>query len=279
MALNLQPLNAAELLDRTFSLYRKHFPLFVGIVTIPMLVYFLGRIVFVGIQSSSPADAVLTKVFITVTGGLILIVIQLFASLLAQGATTAAVSDVYLEQPSDIGKAYARLRGNLLNILFAMIFMGFVIGFGFLLLIVPGVIFMAAFALTIPATVIEKLTPVDAMRRSWELTKEGRWRVLIVLIIAAVLANIIALIFQVPGLIMAGFSAYRDPSTIPVLPRIVMETGSFIALCLVTPLGTIASSLLYYDQRVRKEGFDLQFMISSLESKEKGEEAPHQGIF
>lgn len=34
---------------------------------------------------------------------------------------------------------------------------------------------------------------------------------------------------------------------------------------LVGPLLTIALTLLYYDQRVRKEGFDLQLMMSNLE--------------
>jgi hypothetical protein len=29
---------------------------------------------------------------------------------------------------------------------------------------------------------------------------------------------------------------------------------------------TIALTLIYYDQRVRKEGFDLQLMLSTLES-------------
>jgi hypothetical protein len=34
----------------------------------------------------------------------------------------------------------------------------------------------------------------------------------------------------------------------------------------VGPIGTIAFSLVYYDQRVRKEAFDLQLMMSTLDS-------------
>jgi len=34
----------------------------------------------------------------------------------------------------------------------------------------------------------------------------------------------------------------------------------------VGPLATIALTLIYYDERVRKEGFDLQLMMASLQS-------------
>jgi hypothetical protein len=40
--------------------------------------------------------------------------------------------------------------------------------------------------------------------------------------------------------------------------------GSFIAGTLVIPIVTIAMSLFYYDMRVRKEGFDLQVMMSAV---------------
>jgi hypothetical protein len=42
--------------------------------------------------------------------------------------------------------------------------------------------------------------------------------------------------------------------------------GIFVSTSLVGALATIALSLIYYDQRVRKEGFDLQLMMSTLES-------------
>jgi hypothetical protein len=117
------------------------------------------------------------------------------------------------------------------------------------------------------------------MTRSWDLTKGSRWRVLTVIIIVGVIGFIVSLIFQIPGLILNTALRLGDPLNTSVLSQIVTQIGNFFALCLVTPLGTIATSLLYYDQRVRKEGFDLHLMISSLESGEsKSNEAPHMGI-
>jgi len=43
--------------------------------------------------------------------------------------------------------------------------------------------------------------------------------------------------------------------------------ASFISECLVGPLATIAFSLIYYDERVRKEAFDLQLMMMTLDAQ------------
>ena len=275
MALDIRPLTAAELLDRTFFLYRRHFTLFIGIVVIPLLVTLLANVVYLfytGMQSPTNASEVLST--IGRPERIILNVIQLLASLFAQGATVIAVSDVYLERPSGIGQSFARLRGKLFSTLFAMIFMGIVIGFGIIILIVPGIIFAVALSLTIPAVVIESRTPIDAMKRSWDLTRDGRRRVFAVFVLYFIVSIIVSLIFQLPGLIMETVLKFGDPSDISALPQIVTQVGNFFATCLATPLGTIASSLLYYDQRIRKEGFDLHLMVSSLESKGDGTPYP-----
>jgi hypothetical protein len=42
--------------------------------------------------------------------------------------------------------------------------------------------------------------------------------------------------------------------------------ANFLSACLVGPLATIAFSLVYFDERVRKEAFDLQLMMSTLDA-------------
>ena len=42
----------------------------------------------------------------------------------------------------------------------------------------------------------------------------------------------------------------------------LVQVGSFIAQVLVSPFLTIATAVFYYDLRVRKEAFDLQFMMN-----------------
>ena len=47
---------------------------------------------------------------------------------------------------------------------------------------------------------------------------------------------------------------------------VLLVISGFITQSLVGPLLTIALTLLYYDERVRKEGFDLQLMMSNFEN-------------
>jgi hypothetical protein len=48
--------------------------------------------------------------------------------------------------------------------------------------------------------------------------------------------------------------------------RVASLVATFISQCLVGPLATIAFSLVYYDERVRKEAFDLQLMMTTLDA-------------
>ncbi|MDR0842878.1 MAG: glycerophosphoryl diester phosphodiesterase membrane domain-containing protein [Acidobacteriota bacterium] len=258
MAMDLHPLDTGELIDRTFSLYRKHFLIFTGIVAIPQLVAFLIRLGVIGALS---AGSVVGSLLMS----LLALVVNLIVYAVSQGATVAAVSDVYLDRPTSIGKAYADSKGKLLNILFASIFISVATGFGFILLIVPGVIWMTAWSLAIPSVVMENMTPIDAMKRSWALTKDGRGRILLAMILVGILIFIISLVCQVPGMAMAGLAGMVNMGAASVVSQIVLQIGTFIANCVTVPLLAIAMSLIYYDQRVRKEGFDLQVMLSSLE--------------
>jgi hypothetical protein len=50
-----------------------------------------------------------------------------------------------------------------------------------------------------------------------------------------------------------------------ILSLIVISLSGFVAGCLTGPLATIGMSLVYYDERVRKEAFDLQLMMAGLD--------------
>jgi hypothetical protein len=77
----------------------------------------------------------------------------------------------------------------------------------------------------------------------------------------------VTMIWEVP-LFFFMFTALRShPTVLPAWFQVYAALGSFFTQCLVGPLLTIATALIYYDERVRKEGFDLQYMISNLETR------------
>jgi hypothetical protein len=56
----------------------------------------------------------------------------------------------------------------------------------------------------------------------------------------------------------------------------LIYAAGFLSGTVTGPLVTIGISLLYYDERVRKEAFDLQFMRLSLEPSPTSDAVPVQ---
>jgi hypothetical protein len=52
---------------------------------------------------------------------------------------------------------------------------------------------------------------------------------------------------------------------LPVWAQIAMPVAGFLMQSLLSPIMTIALSLVYYDERVRKEAFDLEHMMQQLD--------------
>jgi len=85
-----------------------------------------------------------------------------------------------------------------------------------------------------------------------------------------VLTYLLAIIAAVPvGIVVASYGRHNPPFWVTAMGYVT----EFISGCLAGPFLTIAMSLVYYDQRVRKEGFDLQLMLAAVD----GAPAPSQG--
>jgi hypothetical protein len=259
MPYDLRPLSLGELLDRSFFLYRKNFVLFAGIAAIPHLVLLAFQLGHVGVQRFSGAGA---GVLFTLAS----YAVALGASAASQGATVIAVSNVHLDRRTSIAESFAGIKGRILYLALIMIGYGIGVCVGFVLLIVPGIILALMWALTIPVAVIEDKGLRDSVNRSAELTKGSRGRVFVIYFLFLVLTYAIYMAWMMPVLFVIGFNAQRNHAVgIPLWSQIALPIGTFLSQCLAGPLMTIGISLLYYDQRVRKEAFDLQHMMSRIE--------------
>jgi len=267
MTTALRPLSLAELLDRSFFLYRKRFALFVGIAALPYLLLLAFQLtgVAIGIQKGGVFSG-LYWIWLLAT-----LVIQLGVTAASQGATVVAVSNVHLDREASISSAFAGMKGRILSIALIMIGTGIGIFIGFILLIVPGIILALMWALVIPVAVLEDTGLGDSISRSSELTKGSRLRILVIYILYLFLLYTFILLWEIPMFAAIGmFARGHNPAMIPLWSQIVIPICSFLSLSLVTPLITIALSLTYYDQKVRKEAFDLQHMMSMLDGTPGG---------
>jgi hypothetical protein len=216
---------------------------------------------------------------------------------IALGATTFAVADVYLGRAASIKAAYRRIRGRIWRLLWLMFLVsiriaGLFIAVGLLLilpiLLIPGrgatagvaaglamlVLFPAAFFLSvwlmlrysicIPSMVLEDVRAGQAIRRSVQLMKGNYLRCFLLLLLTVIIAYVSLMIFQGPFYIALILSARHGQMAVWLLS--LNSISGALAQALSAPLIMIGLVLLYYDIRVRKEAFDLQLMMSLVDS-------------
>jgi hypothetical protein len=255
----LRPLSTSELLDRTFHLYRNNFLVFVGITAIPQLVV-------LALQFGNVAMVLERQVVGLSVTSLVAVLASYIAVEISHAATIMAVSNLHLDRPAGVGTSYSLVKRSLLRVIGISIGVGIATGVGFMFLIIPGIYFALVWSLSIPVTVIEGGGLKASTNRSKELTKGSRGRIFVVAVLMVVLTFVVSLIFQFAIAFPARLASLRDPVSRQALAILMQAVGSFVSTSLAGPLLTIALTLIYYDQRVRKEGFDLQLMMATLQS-------------
>jgi hypothetical protein len=118
----------------------------------------------------------------------------------------------------------------------------------------------AKYCLAVPACVVETLPARPALKRSRFLAKGSIRKIILIYLLMFILSLVLSIVFWLPG--QAYVTLFRGRSYLITI--LLRSLGSFFAGVLAGPIGTIAIALVYYDQRIRKEAFDLQWMMESM---------------
>jgi hypothetical protein len=266
---DLRPMSLGEVLDKTFTLYRQHFFLFAGIAALPYLLILLfnfgtllvskGAIKTVA-GSGLPTAGLVGGVF---AGAFLGIVIFLLILGITHAATICAVSDLYLGNETTVRNSYLQAKGFVFTVIGVTILAGLATGVGAIFLFIPGIYLFCKLALSVPVAIVEKDSVVGSMERSMELTNGYFWQVFLLLLLVFVIQMVVGGLLQLPGTIFTVMAvmAKKEPTTMVLAYNYIAQ---FLSQVLVGPIGTISASLMYYNLRVRKEGFDIQHLMNSL---------------
>src|SRR5215216_1814111 len=119
MSLDLRPLSIGELLDRSFTLYRQHFYVFVGIMAVPSVLALLmavstsvAQFAMMSRTRQPTPEQILVAGVLMVSGVIVLAAAYWVVYLVALGATTTAVSEVYLGRMPTVANGYRSVRGH-----------------------------------------------------------------------------------------------------------------------------------------------------------------------
>ena len=252
----LRPLTVGEILDTSFSLYRRHFG---ALATVALVCTGIPLVLRMFLEASG---GFLVRPGLGILYALSLVVLNLVAT----AATVFIVSESYLGRPISAREALRRSTPYIGRILIVSLLMTLAVGLGFLLLLVPGVILAVGLVLAIPAVVLEPRTSASgALSRSWELTRGARWRIF-------GLGIVLLVLLYVPLVAITGLFALLLPQSAGMLSGggsvgvvTVIAIGGLVQM-FIYPLFYCVLTVTYYDLRVRKEGFDLELLASTLQS-------------
>ncbi|MDR3774304.1 MAG: glycerophosphoryl diester phosphodiesterase membrane domain-containing protein [Terracidiphilus sp.] len=127
---------------------------------------------------------------------------------------------------------------------------------------VYAVLMTLRYALAVPASVVEDLKARKAIRRSIELTKGSRGRIFLLLLLIFVIEIGLVAITQV-FFMVAMFTAAKHHAEVPVWIQILQQIVGFLTNSFIGPMYATGLTLFYYDQRIRKEGFDIEWMMEA----------------
>jgi hypothetical protein len=119
------------------------------------------------------------------------------------------------------------------------------VGFGFVLLLIPGLILLTMWFVATPACVVERLGPFDSMARSSQLTRGHRWKIFGLLIVLGLGGAIVS------GVIDVVLEDVVGSAPLQIIGGLLWSGiwGAFYA---------IAAVVTYHDLRVAKEGTDIE---------------------
>jgi hypothetical protein len=239
-----------------------------------------------------PSEAALSAMGASFGTGMLSGLVTFLGVTVLTGLLIVVLGEAVLGRTSTLGEAWARTRGRILGLigltlLVVLAIIG-IVAVGFLpallgmatdspplaLLIFLTLPLTGCFAIYLgvswsmipPAYMLEGIPAMTAFARSRGLVRGSWWRVFAILLLANIIAGIIAVIIAVPFEFLASamngtspFGIGADPfAEVSWLYLIVSAIGTIVASTITAPFTAGVTGLLYFDQRIRKEAFDIR---------------------
>jgi len=265
MVSELRPRGIGEILDTGIALYRARFTRLVRIsaaVVIPVQI--LGALVLLSAQPTgytlnvtgsvtpqydSSSAAVQFAAVVVVT------LVSILSSAFIVAVCTRVIADAYIGRSSGAREAARAVRPRVFAIIGTSLLVLVCEAIGFVFCFVGALYPLTAFAVAVPALILEGIGVSAAIGRSVALTKSHFMHVLGLIATAQLLAIVLN------GALAAGVRIVLRSGGSTTAYIIGQSVANSIAGVLTTPFVATAIVVLYFDLRIRDEAFDVQLLM------------------
>jgi hypothetical protein len=262
MQFRLGRMSVGDILDRSLKLFLSRLGTFYAISLIvqsPLIAF----------QILAPTPTEMGWNFVLIVGGTVLLSFVL--TLVGMAAQIKVIEQEFIDRKIGIGEAFGFALTRSVPVIVVSFVLGIIFTVGLYLCCVPGVIFMCMFAVAVQAVVLEGDGPFDGMGRSVKLTKNYRGRIFLIGFLYFILY------IMVVGVLAVVLNKFVPANQFVIdangLPKEVVrnQTNQIIQILITTPITiffstylTICLTLVYFDLRTRKEGFDLELLARGM---------------
>jgi hypothetical protein len=156
-------------------------------------------------------------------------------------------------------------------------------GLVFLLFVILGAFaawMLLRFCLAFPACVVEQATAWTALKRGVRLSHGTRGRILLLYILGIILnwmlTWVIALVVIITIALIPALQGQKHTETVGMIAMFALYGAYFAVKALIKPVYGIALTLFYFDQRIRKEGFDIEWLMQQAGMMQQATREPTQ---
>ncbi len=261
MRTQIGAMSVGDILDRGLKLLLARLPTYYAIDLLVLAPVLLVQLAVPLMKMGQPLTADEAQMQLVV-GNLVAALLTLVLQPIATAAILHIIAQEFIDQRAGMGDALRFALHRFGRLFLASLLAGLLIMLGSFLCFVPGLLFAVWYIFVGQVVIVEGLKGDSALRRSKELTSGYRWRVLGMF----VLFLFILIIFSVTiGLLERVLPTYEvvttqfGPRVFPNFSNHAIQTvlGTLLNF-LVQTYSAICFTLLYFDLRIRKEGFDLE---------------------
>lgn len=267
MELALRPRSATEIVDAAFRLFRRHLRAFVVIGVLAAV----PRLIIAGLQLATTAglstlDGAAARNPLAIFSGtyFLLLLASLAVTGIFESGFIRLADDALRREHPTAGEALSRGLARAGAVLGTFLIVALVTIVGLILLVVPGVYLGLRLYPAVPAAALEGVGPVEALSRAWRRTAGSVGRGFAVYAIMFLIFIVAAIAASIAGAVLGGLVGALGGVTGAIAgAAIVTVLVQALVGVLLYPLLAVATTLFYYDTRVRSEGLDLEMMADS----------------
>jgi hypothetical protein len=190
---------------------------------------------------------------------IVIAVVTILSYLLVIGVTYTSANAAYLGQQVDVSESIRPAFRKLHSLLWVSILTIVFTALGLIALFVGAIVVAVMLAVAIPVLMVEDIRGFKACRRSWDLIRKNGWRTFGVLFVAGIFTGLITVI---ASLIAEGANGLAEDQI--NLWIVVTQLLGGIAYLFAAPFSAVVTVVIYYDVRIRKEGFDIERLAGGI---------------